>query len=381
MSGAVAYGLPDGGESSRPVPMNIRLTGIRFPSLASATTMLALALLPVLGGCGKSAGAPKRQAPLVTVMTPQSHVFVDRVEAVGTARANEQVTLAAPVTERVDRLLFEDGNYVRKGQVIAVLAQGQEQASLAAAQADEAQALAQLRRVQSLSAQGFATGATLDQQVAASRRARSDADNARAQIADRVLRAPFSGYMSLRTISEGAIVNQGTPVATISDLSRIKLDFTVPETTLAAVHKGQMLMATAAAYPDTPVRGHIETIDPVIDPSTRAVTIRAVLPNPGNRLKPGMLLTVGIEAATRRALALPELAVVGDGSERYVYVIGPDMKAKRTNVTIGLRDGGVVEVKGVAPDARVITEGVVKVSEGQTVRLAGQTDKQQAGGG
>jgi membrane fusion protein (multidrug efflux system) len=342
---------------------------------------LALGLFLAVAGCGKGVSAPKKQAPLVTAASPTPHIFIDRIEAVGTARANEQVTLAAPVTERVDHLYFEDGGYVRKGQVIAVLAQGQEQASLAAAQADEAQAMSQLRRIQALSTQGFATGTTLDQQIAASRRARSDADNARAQIADRVLRAPFSGYVSLRTISEGAIVSQGTPVATISDMSRIKLDFTVPETALASVHSGQPLLATAAAYPDAPVRGTIETIDPVIDPSTRAATIRAVLPNPGNRLKPGMLLTVGIEAATRRALAVPELAIVGDGSDRFVYVVGPDMKAKRTNVVVGLRDGGLVEIKGLPANARIITEGVVKVAEGQTVRLAGAPDKLAAGGG
>lgn len=345
------------------------------PRLNPARHALALALLAIVAGCGKGASAPKKQAPLVTATSPTPHIFVDRIEAVGTARANEQVTLAAPVTERVDRLFFEDGGYVRKGQVIAILAQGQEQASLHAAQADEAQAMSQLRRIQALSTQGFATGTTLDQQIAASRRARSDADNARAQIADRVLRAPFSGYVSLRTISEGAVIAVGTPVATISDISQIKLDFTLPETALSAVKAGQPLLALAAAYPDQPVRGRIETIDPVIDPSTRAATVRALLPNPGNKLKPGMLLTVGIESATRRALAVPELAVVGDGSERYVFVVGEDMKAKRQNVTIGLRDAGLVEVKGLAANARVITEGVVKVADGQTVRLSGQPGK------
>ncbi|MDO6414790.1 efflux RND transporter periplasmic adaptor subunit [Sphingomonas sp. BIUV-7] len=347
----------------------------------AARPALGLGLLALVGACGKGASAPKKQAPLVTATTPSAHTFIDRVEAVGTARANEQVTLAAPVTERIDRLFFNDGGYVRKGQIIAILAQGQEQASLHAAQADEAQALSQLHRIQALSTQGFATGTTLDQQVAAARRARSDADNARAQIADRVLRAPFSGYVSLRTISEGAVIAVGTPVATISDISRIKLDFTLPETALSSVHAGQPLLAMAAAYPDQQVRGTIETIDPVIDPSTRAATVRAILPNPGNRLKPGMLLTVGIQAATRQALAVPELAIVGDGSDRFVYVVGADMKAKRTNVTTGLHDGGLVEIRGLPANSRIITEGVVKVADGQTVRISGAADKSNAGGG
>ena len=324
-----------------------------------------------LSGCGAAKPKARPTAPLVTAAFPSAHVFIDRVEAIGTARANEQVTLAAPVTERIERLYFEDGGFIARGQIVAVLAQAQEQATLAAARADEQQATAQLRRIQSLTTQGFATGATLDQQIAASRRARSDADNARAQIADRVIRAPFAGYVSLRMISEGAVVAVGAPVATISDISRIKLDFTVPETALAAIRPGQAILATAAAWPGQPIAGRIETIDPVIDPATRAAAVRAILPNPGHRLKPGMLLTVGIEASRRDGLAVPELAVIGDGETRYVFVIGPQMKARRVTVTTGLHDGGLVEVRGLSSTTRVITEGVVKVADGQIVRLGG----------
>jgi membrane fusion protein (multidrug efflux system) len=346
----------------------------RYPFATGALFAAAL-----LAGCGEKAkgGAGKgKQAPLVTLVSPQPHLFVDRIEAVGTARANEQVTLASPVTERIERLYFEDGGFVRRGQIVAVLAQAEERAALAGAQADEAQVRAQLGRIQSLTDKGFATTATLEQQVAAAQRARSQADNARAQIADRVIRAPFSGYASLRTISAGAIVSSGAPIATISDVSRIKLDFSVPETALTTVKTGQSIVAVAAAYPDQPFSGTIQTIDPVIDPSTRAASIRAILPNPGNRLKPGMLLTVSISAASRRGLAVPELAVIGDGAERYVFVVGKDDKAVRTKVQVGLRDNGLIEVRGLPAGVKVIGEGVVKVTDGVTVRT--QTAKAAA---
>ncbi|MBU3078522.1 efflux RND transporter periplasmic adaptor subunit [Sphingomonas sp. XMGL2] len=325
-----------------------------------------------LAACSKKeGGGPKREPPLVDVATPKAHLFVDRIEAVGTARANEQVTLASPVTERIERLNFDDGDFVQRGRVLAVLAQGQEQAALNGARAAEDQANAQLRRIQELAQRGFATNTLLDQQVAAAQRARAEAEDARAQIGDRVIRAPFSGHVSLRTISEGAVVNAGAVIATVSDLSRIKLDFTVPETMLSALRPGQPIVARAAAYPDTPFRGTIASIDPVIDPATRAVMVRAVLPNPGNRLKPGMLLSVGIESASRSGMAVPELAVIGEGANRYVYLVGADNKAVRTKVTTGLRDGGLIEVSGLRPDARVISEGVVKVAEGTRVRLRG----------
>src|SRR5690606_24725017 len=146
---------------------------------------------------------------------------------------------------------------------------------------------------------GFATRSAVDAQTALAGRAGAQAAEARATIADRVVRAPFAGWVSLRNISAGAVVNAGSEIATISDLSRIKLDFTVPETLLARVRPGQAIQAVAAAYPDQPFRGTIATVDPVLNPQTRAATVRAVLANGDRKLKPGMLLTVTIESAAR----------------------------------------------------------------------------------
>lgn len=321
---------------------------------------------------GEAGGGP-RQPPLVGTATVAAMPFADRIDAVGTARANEQVTLAAPVTERILRINFEDGGYVGAGQVIAELAQGQESAQLADAHARAREAGQQLNRLQSLKSRGFATNASVDAQQAAAASARAQAAEARASIGDRIIRAPFGGYVSLRTISPGAVVSAGTPIAMISDISRIKLDFPVPETLLAAIRPGDAIAARAAAYPDRPFRGTIETIDPVIDPATRSVLVRALLPNPDRQLKPGMLLTVTIEARPRTANAVPELAVVGQGDARYVFLIGPDRKVKRAEVRTGARNAGMIEiVEGLKPGQKVVSEGIVKVSDGMEVRLSGR---------
>ena len=302
---------------------------------------------------------------------PERHVFVDRLEAVGTARANEQVTLASPVTERIERINFQDGQFVPRGQVIAVLANQRQVAMLAGARAQLRLADQQLARLNALRPRGFVTNATVDTQIAAATSARATAEEAMAQINDRTIRAPFSGYASLRTISAGAVVNQGTPIATISDLSRIKLDFAVPETMLSSSAPGQAIEVRSAAYPDEPVTGRIATIDPVIDPDTRAVSVRAILPNPGLRLKPGMLLNVSVPARSRSGRAVPELAIVGEGEQRYLFAVGPDMKTRRVVVKTGARDRGMVEISGdLRPTDKIVTEGVVKLSDGMKVRLA-----------
>lgn len=326
-----------------------------------------------LVACGGAEEQPKRPPPLVAVAPVALHPFADRYVAVGTATANEQVTLTAPVTERIVRLGFNDGQYVRKGQTIAVLAQGQEAAQLTGASARLRETQQQLARIDALKRRGFATNASLDTQVAAAATARADAAEARAAIGDRVVTAPFSGYASLRNISVGAVVSAGTEITRISDTSRIKLDFGVPETMLASLSVGQAISATAPAYPGSVFRGTVSAIDPQIDPATRAVRLRAILPNGDARLKPGMLLSVAVESRLRQSVAVPELALVSEGDARFVYMIGSDGKAKRQKVTTGGRLGNLVEiVEGLAPGARIVTEGVVKLSEGTKVRVQGQ---------
>ena len=334
--------------------------------------------LILLASCGGGEAPRERPAPLVVTAPAVPHDFVDRFEAVGTANANEQVVVTAPVTERITQLGFSDGDFVRRGQMLAVLAQGQEAASLASAAAQARQAEQQLARVSALRQRGFATKSSLDNQIAVVASARAGASEAQASIADRVIRAPFSGYVSLRQISVGAVVGAGTEIAQISDISAIKLDFTVPETMLATLSVGQTIRAVSAAFPNEPVIGTIRAIDPVIDPQTRAVSVRAVLPNGGNRLKPGMLLGVTLESRVRSAVAVPELALVQEGDARFVYTVGKDGKAKRLAVKTGGRDGNLVEVtQGLEPGTMIVTEGVVKLSGGIKVRTGkgGQRDK------
>ncbi|MES2782134.1 MAG: efflux RND transporter periplasmic adaptor subunit [Pseudomonadota bacterium] len=339
---------------------------------------IILSLMFCVAACGGGEEKRERPTPLVTVGATTTKEFSDVYVAVGTANANEQVSVRAPVTERITQLGFSDGDYVQKGQMLAVLAQGQETASLASAQARAREADQQLARIAELHRRGFATNASLDAQTASASAAKAIANEARATIGDRVVRAPFSGQVSLRRISVGAVVSAGDEIAAVSDLSQIKLDFTVPETMLSNVRVGQIITAKAAAFPDYVASGKITAIDPVINPQTRTATLRAVLPNRNAMLKPGMLLSVTIMSKTRTAPAVPELSLVREGDTSFVYTVGSDLKVKRTPVVTGTRDGSLVEViEGLEVGDKIVTEGVVKLSDGATVR----TGPAKAGGG
>lgn len=333
---------------------------------------LALPLAACGDGKNKGQGGPGGPPPLVRAEPATPYRFVNRIEAVGTANAREQVTLSSPVTERIVRLYFDDGGYVHAGQVVAELARSQEVAILARAEAQAREAQQQLDRLQALKQRGFATTARVDEQIATLSAARAQAAEAQAMISDRVVRAPFSGYVSLRNVSPGAVIAAGSEIVTISDISEIKLDFPVPETALPALSEGQTIVAKSAAWPDIPFRGTVATIDPVVDPNTRSAMVRARLPNPDLKLKPGMLLTVAIETQPRMALAVPELAVVGEGERRFVFRVKPDASVERVEVKTGGREDGRIEiVSGLKRGDKVVTDGVVKVRDGAKVRLAG----------
>jgi membrane fusion protein (multidrug efflux system) len=290
------------------------------------------------------------------------------------------VTLTAPVTERIVRLNFDDGSFVRAGQVIAVLQQGRENAQLAEAQARVREAEQQLRRIGPLKDRGFATKADYDARVAALATARAQGQAVGADIGERVIRAPFSGWVSLRNISAGAVASQGTEIATISDVSTIKLDFPVPETLISLIRPGLPIQARTDAWPDVPFNGTIHTIDPVADAATRSIVARARIPNPQRQLRPGMLLTVTIENRPRLAVSVPELAVVGEGDSRFVYTIDGEGKARRRPVRTGAVQSGRIEiVEGLRAGEQVITEGIVKVSEGMPVRVQGREGQRPRG--
>jgi membrane fusion protein (multidrug efflux system) len=339
--------------------------------LMATATLPACSLVESISGKGSPKGAEKSakggpgggpRTPSVIVDRATRTQIVDSIEAVGTARANEQADLNSTVTERIERINFTDGQYVQRGAVIATLVRSEQGAALNESQARLREAQLQLARLKQLQAQGFATKARIDEQQANVDIARAQAQGASSQINDRVIRAPFSGYLSLRRISAGTVVNAGTTIATIVDHSAIKLDFTVPETFLPALKPGLEISATAAAFPGEQFRGRISSVDPLIDPVSRAATARAILPNPDLRLRPGMLMTVDIRAPARDALTVPELAVIGEGSGAYVWKVAPDDTANRVEIRAGTRRDGRVEVlSGLAEGDRVVAEGTVKL--------------------
>jgi len=322
------------------------------------------------GGFGGRQQAP----PLVRAEPVKYDLLYDTVTAIGTAGANESVTITAKVTDTVSNVDFEDGDFVEEGAVLVQLTNREEEALLAEARANLDDAETQLARIENLAAQNLVSASELD--IA---RSRTDASRARldtvvARLSDRLIRAPFGGVLGFRQVSPGTLLQPNTPITTLDDVSIIKLDFTVPESFLGAMKPGATVLARAAGYPDREFEGVVRTVGSRVDPVTRAFQVRAHIPNDERLLRPGMLLTVEVVTAQREALVVSENSVYQVQDRAFVYVIDSERTAHEREIRTGDRRFGAVEVlNGLEEGELVVTEGIVKLRDGAAVRLADQT--------
>ncbi len=320
------------------------------------------------GGPGGGMGGPAQ----VSVTTVQSRVFTDSIDVIGVAKGRQSVTLTAAATQLVDRVRFTDGQAVAKGAVLVELKDTEQNAGLAQAQARLVQAQRDFDRWKTLAAQGFASKTALDQREATYLSARADVQAAQARQADRTIRAPFAGVVGLSDIAPGALINPGSAIVTLDDISTVRVDFEIPDRYLASLREGQPINAKADAYPGETIAGRIAKLDTRIDERTRAITARAEFPNPGRRLKPGMMMRVAIARGQRQGLAVPEAALLVQGDSAFVYVLnrqGDRTSAEQRPVRTGARQDGFVEIlDGVKAGDRLVADGLNKLQPGQPVR-------------
>lgn len=342
-------------------------------TLSPLRIVLALTVLgvaAVLGGCGGDAETDAaRSAPVAvvtTVLAPRA--WQDSLEALGTTAANESVVVTATVSETVRRVNFESGDYVEAGTPLVGLSGNAQLAGLEEARAAYREANQLYLRQAELGKRQLVSASQIDTQRAIRDAALARVNAVSAALGDRAITAPFDGVLGLRRVSPGTLVTPGTPIVTLDDVSVIKLDFSVPEMYLAVLAPGQTITARSAAFPERSFDGHVSAIDTRVDPVTRAVTVRAQIPNPDRLLRPGMLLRVRLFQPARQALVLPEIAVVQIGLDSYVFRVAADGSVAQTKIALGARQRGVVEILGgVQAGERVVTEGTVKLRNGMRV--------------
>ncbi len=345
------------------------LPALRFLRRLPILLMLCLLAAPI---------AAQQQPAAVIGARASLAPWSDPLEALGTLRADESVTLSSTVTALVAEVSFSDGEEVEAGQLLVQLNDSEEQADLRSAQALRDERRNTVARLNQLESRNLAPRADVEDARSRLRQVEAEIQALEARLANYRILAPFSGRVGFRNISVGTLVTPGTDLVTLDKLDTMTLDFGVPEVSLGMLEPGLPLTATSAAFPGEFFAGEIASLGTRVDPVNRNLTVRAELANPEQRLRPGMLMRVVVQRRPRQALVIPEAALIPEGQEQNVLVLleGETTRVEERELRIGARREGEVEVlEGLEAGDMVVAHGTERVRDGEEARLIGILDE------
>ena len=333
-------------------------------------TIIATAVLAAVLASTAAAQQKGGQMPPTAVETtkPKLDAVVESVAAVGSLRAAESVVLKPELPGRIEKIHFEEGQRVAKGDPLFTLDASLIRAEVKEWEANVAMTEREAARAKELIEKKLTSQSDVDAKISANAVNQARLSSAKTRLDKTVIRAPFGGIVGLRTVSPGAYVAIGDPLVTLTQVDPLKLDVRVPEIYLARVAAGQKLSAELDAFPGQKFAGSVAAVDPQLDPNGRSVVLRASLANPDGKLRPGLFARVSLELGKREnAMLLPEQALWPQGEKQMVYVV-KDGKADLVEVKIGARRAGWVEIlSGLTPQSEVVTAGQLKIGPGAAV--------------
>ena len=333
-----------------------------------------------------AAPAGPARAPAVEVAKVDTMTLVDETQAVGSLRSRQGVMLRPEVGGRVKQIFFNDGQRVRKGQVMVQFEDQLQQAQLSQAKAELSIAEANHKRNQELVTQNFISKRSLDESGAALEVSRAKLALADATLQRLKVLAPFDGITGLKQINVGDYLKDGADMVNIEDIDAVLVDFRLPERFQAKIRAGQKAQLTVDALPGRPFSAIVQAVDPLIEANGRSVGVRGCIDNRQQQLRPGMFARVNSVFGVRdNALVIPEEAIIPQGGRTFVVkVVAGDkpevLISERVAVKVGLRLPGKVEIlEGLAAGDTVVTAGHQRLQkDGTAVRVV---DLSQPGGG
>jgi membrane fusion protein (multidrug efflux system) len=319
-------------------------------------------------------GGPGGRGQQVSQAVAAQREFSDQIEVLGVARGNRSVNITSATSQLITRVLFTDGQRVSAGTRLVELQAQEQDAGIIEARAQVELAESQYERYRELGERGFAPQMMVEQYRTELNTARANLAAANARRGDRSIRAPFAGVLGLSSVTAGTLINPGAIITTLDDIDTIRVDFPVPERYLPSLRQGLPITATADALGDQTFQGRIALIDTRVNETTRAITARAEFPNPGGRIRPGMLMRVGVEQGARQSVAVPEAAIQYEGEGAFVYRIAGGERgstAQRVTVEAGVVENGYVEIlSGLRAGERIVGSGLNRIQPNSPVTVA-----------
>lgn len=360
-------------------------------ALIKPIVILLLVAAVILGGVlgwhlfigrmmGKFIAANASAPQTVSTYVVKPLAWQSETVAVGDVRARQGADLAAQIAGVVDQIRFRSGGTAHAGETLLRLRLNDDPAKLAQLIAQARLAAVTYRRDKQQFAVQAVSKAVLDADLANLQSARAQVAAQRALIAEKYVRAPFSGRLGIRQVDLGQYLAAGTTVVTLQALNPILVDFYVPQQQLAMIRKGQLAYATVDTYPGVRFTGKIVAINSKVDSASRNVQVRAQFANPTERLVPGMFANVTIDyGASRQILTVPSTAITYNPYGDTVFVVQragvdahgkPGLIARQRFVKLGSRRGDQVAVlSGLAAGDVIVSAGQLKLHNGSPLAI------------
>lgn len=323
----------------------------------------------------------------ISAATAEEMPWQSRLPAIGTLKASQGVDLTVEVSGTVRDVLFQSGEKVSLKQPLIQMDSDVEQASLATAEAELSLARVEFERGRSLVNRQSISKSEFDRLASSLQKSNASVAQLQAMLAKKRIVAPFAGTIGIRQVDVGDFLSSGTIIATLQDLTTLFVDFYLPEQAVPKLAIGQQVRIEVAAYPGEVFVGEIAAINPKVEDTTRNVQVRAVLPNPGNKLLPGMFANLEVLLpGDLPHVVVPETAITYTLYGNSVYVIGEkkdkdgqvekndkgetQLVVERRFVETGeRRDGKVTLLKGLKAGEQVVTAGQLKLDNGAHVAI------------
>ena len=297
--------------------------------------------------------------------------------AIGSITAVQGVTVNPELAGIIREIAFESGAVVSKGDLLVRLDTSSEEAQLRAIEAQVDLDRLNLTRMRNLRAENMVSQSDLDTAEASLKQYQGNADNIRATIEKKTIRAPFSGLLGIRLVNLGQYLDTGKPIVSLQSLARVYAEFSLPQQELAQLKTGMRVRVSIDTYPDRQFDGTLTTINPALDQTTRSVGLQAVFENPDQALRPGMFARVEVLLPEEQAvLVIPATAVVSAPFGDSVYVIEskpgedgkPALTVRQQVIRTGRAQGDFLSVEsGLKTGDRIVSSGVFKLRNGMSV--------------
>lgn len=308
------------------------------------------------GKDGKPAG---KTSVKVTVI--RAVVLEDKIQTAGSILANEEVEIRSEISGRLIKLMFKEGDFIRKGAIMFQINDEDLRARLRKLQFNKKLAEDNEFRQKRLLEKEAISQREYDIAVNSVNTIQADIEDLQAQIAKYTVRAPFEGKVGLRYVSEGAFISPTTRIATLTNMNPAKLDFSIPAKYAQNVGKGTKIQFTMDDNIEK-FGATVYAIDPKIDPQTRTLQLRATAPNPRNVLIPGAFIKIELVLKTKAsAITIPTEAVIPEAGGSKVFLV-KNGKAKSVKIKLGTRGDREIEaLEGISVGDTLITIGTLQV--------------------